>query len=103
MEGFELQAISAEIRHAPKSRGLPRHAQSRKTLRIHGFLAGYQVRERVRRKTRPEAVEVTELGTDQHEKEEIAVLAYQFCLERGSPIGSPEEDWFRAKAEVRPR
>jgi hypothetical protein len=29
--------------------------------------------------------------------EEIAILAYQFWQERGCPIGSPEEDWFRAK------
>ena len=29
--------------------------------------------------------------------QEIALLAYQFGLERGCPIGSPEEDWFRAE------
>jgi hypothetical protein len=27
----------------------------------------------------------------------IAKLAYQFWLERGSPEGSPEADWFRAE------
>ena len=49
----------------------------------------------------PEPVELRGLGADQCEKEEIAVLAYQFWLERGSPVGSPDEDWFRAEAEVR--
>ena len=30
----------------------------------------------------------------------IAVLAYQFWLERGCPHGSPEEDWFRAQRQI---
>jgi hypothetical protein len=29
--------------------------------------------------------------------ETIEHLAYQLWLERGSPIGSPDEDWFRAE------
>jgi Protein of unknown function (DUF2934) len=28
----------------------------------------------------------------------IAVLAYQLWIERGCPIGSDQEDWFRAEA-----
>ena len=31
---------------------------------------------------------------------EIAALAYRLWTERGCPIGSPEEDWFRAEAEL---
>ena len=34
------------------------------------------------------------------DQEEIASLAYQFWLERGCPIGSPEQDWFRAEDEL---
>jgi len=30
----------------------------------------------------------------------IAVLAYQFWQERGCPLGTPEEDWFRAEREI---
>jgi hypothetical protein len=30
----------------------------------------------------------------------IAVLAYRFWQERGSPLGSPEEDWLRAEREI---
>jgi hypothetical protein len=30
----------------------------------------------------------------------IAVLAYQFWQERGCPLGSPEQDWFRAEREI---
>jgi len=33
--------------------------------------------------------------------EEIAVRAYRLWEERGAPIGSPEEDWFRAEQEIR--
>lgn len=33
--------------------------------------------------------------------EDIERLAYQFWLERGCPVGSPEEDWFRAEEEQR--
>jgi hypothetical protein len=31
---------------------------------------------------------------------EIAAAAYQLWLERGCPIGSDQEDWFRAEATV---
>lgn len=33
--------------------------------------------------------------------EEIALRAYRLWEERGCPIGSPEEDWFRAEEEIR--
>jgi len=29
-------------------------------------------------------------------EERVAVLAYEYWLERGCPIGSPEVDWYRA-------
>jgi hypothetical protein len=31
---------------------------------------------------------------------EIAALAYTLWQGRGCPIGSPDEDWFRAEAEL---
>ena len=31
---------------------------------------------------------------------EIEKLAYQFWEERGRPLGSSEEDWFRAEREL---
>jgi hypothetical protein len=34
-------------------------------------------------------------------EDEVSVLAYRFWTERESPIGSPEEDWFRAEFEIR--
>jgi len=34
-------------------------------------------------------------------REEIAELAYQLWIERGSPHGSHEEDWHRAEAQLR--
>lgn len=33
----------------------------------------------------------------------ISRRAYELWLERGSPEGSPEEDWFKAEAEIRHR
>ena len=35
--------------------------------------------------------------------DEIALRAYCLWQERGSPIGSPEEDWLRAEQEIRGR
>lgn len=34
-------------------------------------------------------------------REEIARRAYQLWEERGSPHGSPEEDWYRAEHQLR--
>lgn len=31
---------------------------------------------------------------------QIRTLAYQLWLGRGAPIGSPEEDWFKAEARL---
>lgn len=31
---------------------------------------------------------------------EIAALAYQLWKDRGCPVGSPDEDWFRAEKEL---
>jgi hypothetical protein len=33
--------------------------------------------------------------------EEIARLAYSYWQARGCPIGSPEEDWYRAENDLR--
>jgi hypothetical protein len=51
----------------------------------------------------PDSSEATELASNQDEREEITRLAFQFWIERGCPIGTPDEDWFRAEAEVRSR
>ena len=34
------------------------------------------------------------------EHEDIARLAYSYWEARGCPLGSPEEDWFRAEMEL---
>ena len=34
---------------------------------------------------------------------DIAVLAYQLWIERGCPIGSDQEDWFRAEEILKNR
>ena len=33
-------------------------------------------------------------------EERVALLAYSYWLSRGCPIGSPDEDWFRAEHDV---
>jgi Protein of unknown function (DUF2934) len=32
---------------------------------------------------------------------DIAVLAYHLWMKRGCPIGSPDDDWFRAEADLK--
>jgi len=39
-----------------------------------------------------------ESATPTHE--EVAQLAYHYWEARGRPLGSPEEDWFRAEQDV---
>ena len=36
-------------------------------------------------------------------RDQIAGLAYAYWQNRGCPDGSPEEDWFRAEADLRQR
>jgi hypothetical protein len=38
---------------------------------------------------------------NERDHEDTERLAYRFWLERGCPIGSPEDDWFRAEDELR--
>lgn len=33
--------------------------------------------------------------------DEISTLAHQLWVERGCPNGSPDDDWFRAEAELK--
>ncbi len=35
--------------------------------------------------------------------EQVARLAYRYWEERGKPLGTPEEDWFRAEQDLRGR
>jgi len=49
--------------------------------------------------------EATDLGIEHPtvDQEAICRLAYFFWEERGCPNDSPDEDWFRAEAELRTR
>jgi hypothetical protein len=40
-------------------------------------------------------------GASQPPEREIAALAYHLWTERGCPIGSPDDDWFQAAAELK--
>lgn len=56
------------------------------------------------RNTRIETSQGSERGgTPFATREEIARLAYAYWEERGRPLGSAEEDWFRAERELRAR
>jgi hypothetical protein len=37
---------------------------------------------------------------DHEKQQQTALLAYQFWTERGCPVGSPAEDWFRAELQL---
>ncbi len=54
---------------------------------------------RVAPETAPEAAE----GGVQPEPADIARLAHQHWEERGRPLGTPEEDWYRAEKEIKLR
>jgi hypothetical protein len=59
--------------------------------------------------TAPENVHTSDEGADigvEHptsDREAIGLLAYFYWEERGCPNDSPDEDWFRAEAEIRHR
>jgi hypothetical protein len=55
-----------------------------------------------RAKTRATAP-ASDIATPPLEHKRIARLAYAYWEARGRPDGSPEEDWFRAEAELRRR
>jgi hypothetical protein len=63
-------------------------------------------RKRLPQKQPAEVVVVSSLrpiANDPQETEETERLAHKYWLDRGSPIGTPEEDWFRAEKEIRLR
>jgi len=39
--------------------------------------------------------------SDSIDRNEIAALAYELWQERGCPLGSPDEDWFRAEEKLK--
>jgi Protein of unknown function (DUF2934) len=47
------------------------------------------------------SVDLVTEQTQHSADEEVAIRAYRRWEERGCPIGSPEEDWFRAEEEIR--
>jgi hypothetical protein len=47
--------------------------------------------------------ETQPVGITPADETETAVLAYQLWLERGCPIGSDREDWFRAEGILKDR
>lgn len=50
-----------------------------------------------------EPIEVSAPVAEPDHHGEIAALAYEFWMARGCPIGSPEEDWFRAEEQIKNR
>jgi hypothetical protein len=40
------------------------------------------------------------VSSESQDREQIAALAHEFWKARGFPIGTPEEDWFRAEREI---
>jgi hypothetical protein len=47
------------------------------------------------------AVPEAEQSVSAEDHEAIAQLAYSYWQARGCPIGSPEEDWYRAENDLR--
>ena len=47
--------------------------------------------------------ETPEIAAVEPEHDQIQALAYDLWLQRGCPIGSPEDDWYQAKQELKGR
>jgi len=54
-----------------------------------------------RSKTPEQTPEIVEL--DPANPDDVAALAYRLWHQRGCPIGSDQEDWFRAEQEIKNR
>jgi hypothetical protein len=49
----------------------------------------------------PAITDVSKTISGEMDENRIAALAYELWQERGCPIGSPNEDWFRAKEKLK--
>jgi hypothetical protein len=49
----------------------------------------------------PHKINVVNRPEAQVDPEMVGAMAYQFWLQRGCPIGSDQEDWYRAEAELK--
>ena len=56
---------------------------------------------KVRGKSAEQTFEIVVLDPANHD--DIAALAYRLWHQRGCPIGSDQEDWFRAEQELKNR
>ena len=50
--------------------------------------------------TEPPEDSVQPIASENGDKNEIAILAYQLWQERGCPLGSDQEDWFLAERKI---
>jgi hypothetical protein len=51
-------------------------------------------------KTRRQMVDNLKDSVEPPSREAIEKLAYQYWVERGCPLGSPEQDWLRAECDL---
>ena len=49
----------------------------------------------------PHKINVVNRSEARVDPEAVEAMAYQFWLQRGCPIGSDQEDWYRAEAELK--
>ena len=96
----EVRGMAAHIHHGAAARHgkedhLTGHESSRQELE-HANRAYLHLDQE-------HAAEHSDHVTGEWKHDDIAALAYQIWQSRGCPHGSPEEDWFRAIAELRLR
>jgi len=95
----ELQDLPAHAhRTGAEHPGQQDHLTGAETARLaieHSLTQAHSLEEPAR--------PTTEHGVLTFGHKDIAALAYRLWLERGSPEGSPEEDWTRAVAQLRSR
>lgn len=61
------------------------------------------LRNQTREEVIPAPVDAPPSAGPDPEPDEVARLAHEYWQQRGGPIGTPEEDWFRAVDEIKLR
>jgi hypothetical protein len=104
---FENHQRAAELHemaaHAHRKAAEAHESQDHESGQEHTREALEHSRQAFEHARQAHAGGVNEHGLATFGHQEIAALAHKLWVERGSPEGSPEVDWFRAAQELRAR
>ena len=96
----ELEDIAA---HAHRTAEVSHEQQDHQTGQEHSRQALEHSQRAFEHSEATHRVTVNQHGLTTFGHAEIAALAHQLWLDRGSPEGSPDEDWYHATQKLRTR